>query len=167
MERLGRILTLPANAAEAARGLSLIAKPGFVPQRRAGCQPTVAGAGIFVLRSQMLLGDPALTAYIPSVQKLALPVSRSSLPPAQFARVSADASFASREPLSYIVPPAAGSAVAALPASLANYVVAHSEYSSPLVRSGLISSLVTGDASVTVATPEVDGEVIIAADASR
>jgi sigma-E factor negative regulatory protein RseA len=127
----------------------------------------VAGAGIFVLRSQMLLGDPALAAYIPSVQRLAMPVSLASLPPAQFARVNAVASFASREPLSYIVPPATVSSSAALPASLANYVVAHSEYSSPLVRSGLISSLVTGDAGVSTATPDADGEVIIAADDSR
>ena len=127
----------------------------------------VAGAGIFVLRSQMLLGDPALTAYIPSVQRLAMPVSLASGTPAQFARVNAVARFASREPLSYIVPPAGGSASAALPASLANYVVAHSEYSSPLVRSGLISSLVAGDASVSATLPDAEAEVIIAADDSR
>jgi sigma-E factor negative regulatory protein RseA len=127
----------------------------------------VAGAGIFVLRSQMLLGDPALTAYIPSVQRLAMPVAVASVVPTRFARVTAAASFASHEPLSYIVPPATGGASVALPASLANYIVAHSEYSSPLVRSGLISSLVAGDGSVSAVAPDADGEVIIAADDSR
>ncbi len=127
----------------------------------------VAGAGIFVLRSQMLLGDPELTAYVPSVQRLAMPMSTVSASPAQFSRVAVAPTLASREPLSYIVPPTVGSTSMVQPASLANYVVAHSEYSSPLVRSGLISSLVTGDARVSVATPDTDGEVIIAADGSR
>jgi hypothetical protein len=129
----------------------------------------VAGAGIFVLRSQMLLGEPALTAYIPSVQKLAAPAT---VPPeaARYVRTTSPASFSSREPVSYIVPPSGSMATAAMPAALANYVVAHSEYSSPLARSGLISSLMSGETSVVVpATPvsDAEAEVIIAADDSR
>ena len=130
---------------------------------------SVAGAAIFVLRSQVLLGGPALTTYIPSVQKLAVP--EAAVPPlAPFARVSSPATFAAREPVSYVVPPSGSVSAAALPASLANYVVAHSEYSSPLTRSGLISSLVAGEASVTgPAAPanDTEAEVIIAADGSR
>jgi negative regulator of sigma E activity len=127
----------------------------------------VAGAGIFVLRSEMLLGDPALTAYIPSVQKLAMPMTVASLSSSQLARIAAPATVASPEPQSYVVPPAGAQSTTVLPAALANYVVAHREYSSPLVRSGLISSLVAGDAAVPVAAPEADAEVIIAADDSR
>jgi sigma-E factor negative regulatory protein RseA len=128
----------------------------------------VAGVSIFVLRSQMLLGEPALSAYIPSVQKLAIPTPGPT-PMAPFARNSAPATFASREPVSYIVPPSGAVSGTVLPASLANYVVAHSEYSSPLARSGLISSLVAGDATLSVPAPAsaAEAEVIIAADGSR
>ncbi len=129
----------------------------------------VAGAGIFVLRSQMLLGQPELTAYIPSVQKLAAPAAVRPLA-APYARDTSPATYSSREPVSYIVPPSGGMAATALPAALANYVVAHSEYSSPLARSGLISSLVAGETSMAVPMippSDTEAEVIIAADGSR
>jgi hypothetical protein len=52
------------------------------------------------------------------------------------------ASRTNGEPASYVVPPAGPANSLAVPASLADYVVAHSEVSSPLVRRSLLSALV-------------------------
>lgn len=53
---------------------------------------------------------------------------------------------ASHEPASYVVPPSSGERRLAPPAELASFVVAHSEYSSPLMRRNLLSALVSSDA---------------------
>jgi hypothetical protein len=53
---------------------------------------------------------------------------------------------ASNEPASYVVPPAAPANGLAVPVALADYVLAHSEVSSPLARRSLISALVASDA---------------------
>jgi len=67
----------------------------------------------------------------------------------------------SGEPESYVVPLPSESRGVAAPAQLANYVVAHSEYSAPLSRRSLLSALVAADApagSVVVAPgPAVEG----------
>jgi negative regulator of sigma E activity len=63
------------------------------------------------------------------------------------ARPAAAPVAASREPDSYVVPPASGGSRLAPPVELASYVVAHSEYSSPLMRRNLLSALVSGDAA--------------------
>ncbi|MCZ8131343.1 MAG: sigma-E factor negative regulatory protein [Steroidobacteraceae bacterium] len=53
------------------------------------------------------------------------------------------------EPLSYVTPPAPGGAVRTIPdAQLANYVVAHSEFSSPLGRRSVLTGLMVGQAPV-------------------
>jgi negative regulator of sigma E activity len=57
----------------------------------------------------------------------------------------------SGEPESYVVPMPAGRAPGGPPAQLANYVVAHSEFSAPLSRRSLLSALV---ASETAAAPQ-------------
>ncbi len=77
----------------------------------------------------------------------------------------------SREPASYVVPPAGSGGRLAPPAELANFVVAHSEYSSPLMRRNLLSALVSGDAAELEksATPQDTSRVASssgAADAS-
>ena len=46
---------------------------------------------------------------------------------------------------SYVVPPASGGNNLAVPAVLAEYVVAHSEVSSPLARRSLIAALIASD----------------------
>jgi hypothetical protein len=53
---------------------------------------------------------------------------------------------ASNEPASYVVPPSAPANGMAVPVALADYVLAHSEVSSPLARRSLISALVASDA---------------------
>jgi sigma-E factor negative regulatory protein RseA len=52
---------------------------------------------------------------------------------------------AAREPESYVVPMPASRLPAAPVAQLANYVVAHSEYSTPLTRRSLLSALVAAE----------------------
>ena len=52
----------------------------------------------------------------------------------------------SNEPASYVVPPNAPANGLAVPVALADYVLAHSEVSSPLARRSLISELVASDA---------------------
>jgi sigma-E factor negative regulatory protein RseA len=106
----------------------------------------VAGAAVFVLRNEMLARDQALSAYIPVSQRVAQPAGARSA--SQVATVDQPASdSASVEPQSYVVPPAAVGISQALPVSLANYVVAHSEYSSPLTRRNLISALISSNAA--------------------
>jgi negative regulator of sigma E activity len=69
----------------------------------------------------------------------------------------------SGEPESYVVPMPAGRPAGGPPAQLANYVVAHSEFSAPLSRRSLLSALVASEAAATPAEeapapsgPEVD-----------
>ncbi len=55
----------------------------------------------------------------------------------------------SGEPESYVVPMPAGRTFSGVPAQLANYVVAHSEFSAPLSRRSLLSALVASEAGLT------------------
>ena len=61
----------------------------------------------------------------------------------------------SREPDSYVVPAAVtqGPALVA-PTELANYIVAHSEYSGPLMRRNALSALVGGESTVPQVTAQ-------------
>jgi sigma-E factor negative regulatory protein RseA len=55
----------------------------------------------------------------------------------------------SREPDSYVVPAAVAQGPALVaPTELANYIVAHSEYSGPLMRRNALSALVAGESAV-------------------
>lgn len=73
------------------------------------------------------------------------------------------AAAGSGEPESYVVPLPTDRPGMAAPAQLANYVVAHSEYSTPLSRRSLLSALVAGD-GVAVEPGAVPADVA-AADA--
>jgi hypothetical protein len=110
----------------------------------------VAAAAVFLLRNEIVTRDQALMAYTPNVQRLAAPLA-----PAANTSGSGLSVFGSNEPASYIVPPGAGSTLRSVPAALANYVVAHSEYSSPLARRGLLSSLVSSDSGQFVDAPPI------------
>jgi hypothetical protein len=52
---------------------------------------------------------------------------------------------------SYVTPAARGSANTFLRTQLADYIVAHSAFSTPLVRRNLLSELVTGEDGVSIA----------------
>jgi hypothetical protein len=101
----------------------------------AGLAAGVAGAAIMVLRNGMPLQQETLAAYTPSVARVSVP----------YPAALATGPSLTGEPASYVVPPAGSGNAFAVPASLANYVVAHSEVSSPLVRRSLLSALVGND----------------------
>jgi sigma-E factor negative regulatory protein RseA len=93
----------------------------------------VAGAAIMLLRSGLPQQEEALSAYVPSVQRMAIPA---------VAFVKPQSAGRGDEQASYVVPPASAGNNLAVPAALADYVVLHSEVSSPLARRSLLSALI-------------------------
>lgn len=105
----------------------------------------VAAMAVFVLRNEITARDEALTAFTPTAHRIA--------PPAAVVAATGLQAAGSDEPASYVVPPGAGAGQHPVPAALANYVIAHSEYSSPLARRGLLSAMVSSDSSQVADTP--------------
>ena len=93
----------------------------------------VAGAAIMLLRSGLPQREEALTAFVPSVARLAMPAAVAARP---------QSVTGGDELASYVVPPAGAGNNLAVPAVLAEYVVAHSEVSAPLARRSLLSALI-------------------------
>lgn len=129
----------PAAAARTARG----GLPRwFRPVAGFAVAATVAGMAVFVLQR-----DPALTGEAPVAQvatTAAAPTVPAAAPAASIAPAAALPS--NGEPASYVTPPAGRAGVAPIPpAQLANYVVAHSEYSSPLGRRNVLTGLIAGE----------------------
>jgi negative regulator of sigma E activity len=114
----------------------------------------VAALAVFALRSEMLSSDQSLAEFTPTAQPSALFGMTSN--PASNRLLGQE----SGEPVSYIVPPSGSGSGKAVPAALANYVVAHSEYSSPLARRGLLSALMASDAG-EVSDPDAAPDVVI------
>jgi negative regulator of sigma E activity len=93
---------------------------------------------------------PAAAAPIRTASELVA----SDVPP-RAAAPSATARHGSREPDSYVVPTnATQGPVLVPPTDLANYIVAHSAYSGPLMRPSALSALVAGDSGVPQATAQ-------------
>lgn len=102
---------------------------------------SVAALSILYLRAQAPDAGEA-----PAVAQLAPPAPAPASPLREPLR--GGQSVPGGEPESYVVPAAADQAAALATAELANYVVAHSEFSSPLVRRNMLTTLVTGDTGV-------------------
>jgi sigma-E factor negative regulatory protein RseA len=94
------------------------------------------------------LNTPAQTVA-PTTLAAVVPVQQAVAP------VAATRPRQSREPDSYVVPAAVtqGPALVA-PTELANYIVAHSEYSGPLMRRNALSALVGGESAVPQVTAQ-------------
>ena len=110
----------------------------------------VAAMSIFWLRTQddsqiQLAATPATESIVLEPDTTAAVVARNTAP-AVVARVS------NGEPDRYVTPAARSSASIVPPARLANYVVAHSEYSGPLSRRMALLGLVATDPSEVPAT---------------
>ena len=108
----------------------------------------VASVAILLLRN----GLPAREGTLTAVAAPPPAASAAAIMPARVAAVNlrdvhAGAAGTSREMYSYVVPPAGNDNSLAVPATLADYVVAHSEVSSSLARGNLLSILV-GDEAV-------------------
>ena len=116
-------------------GRAAVRRGHFLRRAALGCAVAagVAGAAIMLLRSGLPQNEDTLTAYVPSVARLAMP-----------AAVLNRTQAVSRgdELASYVVPPAGAGNNLAVPAVLAEYVVAHSEVSAPLARRSLLSALI-------------------------
>lgn len=103
---------------------------------------SVAAVAVLLLRQQALpLADEVVIA--PHAVSAPVVAAVAPSPPA----AAAESAAASREPASYVVPPTSAGRRLAPPVELASFVVAHSEYSSPLLRRNLLSALVSRDAA--------------------
>jgi len=104
----------------------------------------VAAVSILWLRAQAPPGTVVATPPLAAVS--ALRVTTPAVVPAASSRPSGSDS--------YVVPPAARGAAAIVPATeLANYVVAHSMFSSPVARRNLLSSFMTSEPGEAGAIP--------------
>jgi hypothetical protein len=161
-----------ALAAEAPRTPTLV-EPG----RQRWAKPLLAtgiAAGVAALSLVWLQrmpiesggAEPALVASVPAAATDANPVE--TVTPAAGGRDGIDAEVVlapamAGEPDSYVVPALPASQARPLSsAQLANFVVAHSEFSGSLSRRSVLSALVAGDDSVA-ATPAPTGPVPAAA----
>lgn len=104
----------------------------------------VAGAALLLLRNDLPVQEQVVSVAAPTVTRAAAPSA--ALPAfggGVNLRVSnAAAANSSHEMFSYVVPPLSSENSGAVPASLADYVVAHSEVPSSLARGSLLSVLV-------------------------
>ena len=105
----------------------------------------VAGAAIMLLRNGLPVQEQILAVAPPAATRAALPATLAQAPVGggvNLRVVDAGAVKPNHELFSYVVPPLGGDNSLAVPASLADYVVAHSEVSSSLARGNLLSVLV-------------------------
>ncbi|HVN99553.1 MAG TPA: sigma-E factor negative regulatory protein [Steroidobacteraceae bacterium] len=113
----------------------------------------VAGVAIMMLRNGLPVQEVAATAAPAAQASAPMQVAASNLRLVTAAPVAAGAGLAS-----YTVPPLGNDNNLALQGSLADYVVAHSEYSSPLARRNLLSDLVGNEqVQPAPASPKADG----------
>jgi negative regulator of sigma E activity len=128
------------------------------PAAGVGIAATVAAVSILWL--QQAPGPDQMTA---SADVASVPATVPTANPTEATAVAAAVpTRASDEPDSYVTPSPSGSAASVASAELANYVVAHSEFSGPLSRRIVLSGLVANDA--TIDTPPATTE---ANDAGR
>jgi hypothetical protein len=135
----------------------------------AGVAASVAGVAILLLRQDLLSGQGGASSATPVVATRAPAASpglgqsigtgTGSGGAAAMPALAALGPRASGEPASYVVPPAGSATGLAVPASLADYVVAHSEVSSPLVRRSLLSALVATESLEPAVLPAQAGPV--------
>lgn len=126
----------------------------------------VAGTAIMVLRSGLPIPGEALTVYAPTVARAAMPAGSGAAESAAVpshrltgsgqTMMASGAVYRSGEPSIYVVPPAGAGNTLPIPASLADYVVAHSAVSSPLMRRSVLSSLVGNESLQPIDAVERD-----------
>ena len=105
----------------------------------------VAGAALLLLRNDLPVQEQVVSAAAAPVVARAAPPSatQAAFGSGVSLRMSnAAAANSSHEMFSYVVPPLTGENSGAVPASLADYVIAHSEVPSSLARGSLLSVLV-------------------------
>lgn len=108
----------------------------------------VASVAVLVLRQSPVLSPPVqpmatvTIGQAPAASAPATLAAVSTLAPAATQALASRAAERSTEPVTYVTPPVRSGLGEIPAASLAHYVVAHSEVSSPLARSSVLTSLV-------------------------
>jgi negative regulator of sigma E activity len=135
---------LSASAGKAVRRLATRGiKAWWQPAAGAAAAGIVATAAILFLRGESPGGED-ITVVADTAQR------------AQIAR-PADVASVSRTPESYVVPTAVEQQATLVPtADLANYVVAHSEFSAPLLRRNLLSAFVAAESAAPAPSKSKD-----------
>ena len=126
-----------AIAREPARGAKLLRTPRRDELLRASAGLAVAAGvalGAVLLVQQVVSRDPVAAAAV---------VAQAELPPVQ----PVDGNFDDAA-VSYVTPPATDAPAGIPPAELANYLVAHYGYASPLVRRSVGAGLISDNESV-------------------
>jgi sigma-E factor negative regulatory protein RseA len=116
------------------------------PVATAAAVAGVATVSILWMRSQSPEGSVAVAAL-----QGATPVAAQVGPPPPSA-VGASAVVSSAEPDSYVVPKNTARRLVVPSTELANYVVAHSEFSSPVTRRNLLSAFMASESGTTAAS---------------
>jgi len=138
--RAGRGRRMIFNAAMSASLVAAVAGISISMLRYTANGSGAAGAA----HSQLAANDAAPVGHV-------IPAATVGAAPAE--PVTADAATATAavrhggasEPVSYVTPASAGNVNTALRTELADFIVAHSEYSTPLMRRNLLSALVTNE----------------------
>ena len=111
----------------------------------------VAAVAILWMRAEgPKVGAPMQVAQAPAIPAATLQLATpQSVVPQLAALPTGIRLHPSREPDSYVVPAGSSQGPALVaPTELANYIVAHSEYSGPLMRRNALSALMAGDSAV-------------------
>lgn len=102
----------------------------------------VAGAAIMLLRNGLPVQEQVVAAAAPMPARAVAPAVNLAVVGGGLSLRVAGAANPSHELFSYVVPPLGNDNSGAVPAALADYVVAHSEVPSSLARGSLLSVLV-------------------------
>jgi negative regulator of sigma E activity len=120
----------------------------------------VAGLSISLLRSSAVATGPDTLAQASAAALDAPAAARSAAVPATVVPAPAPAPMlaavrhgSTGEPVSYVTPASAANATTALRTELADFIVAHSEYSTSLMRRNLLSALVSNEDGPDFASP--------------
>jgi sigma-E factor negative regulatory protein RseA len=142
----------PAAGLSIAAGVAALSVFWLQARTPEASPPAVAAAE--PARAVEVIAPPLVTGGAPAEIVVA---GSGYLPAAEPAAVGREPAAAAvgREPESYVVPLPTERRGIAPPAQLANYVVAHSEYSGPLSRRNLLSALVAADAAVAAEPGDV------------
>ncbi|HEY1724706.1 MAG TPA: sigma-E factor negative regulatory protein [Steroidobacteraceae bacterium] len=119
----------------------------------------VAGLSISMLRNAALVGDDGVAAPILAASTAAPTlVATPSAASAVLVSTAAAHRPGNGEPLSYVTPASAVNGNNALRTDLADFIVAHSQYSMPLMRRSLLSALVSNEDGAELAAPGAPAE---------
>jgi negative regulator of sigma E activity len=144
------------------------------PLAGAAIAASVAAAAIFFLRVQgapgELVADGSLTTPLGSTQSIVLTPEPSSTPPAAAGQVPSErvalVTPSTSDSGVYSTPaPSSSQTSIAPPASLANYVVAHSEFSGPISRRMALLGILASENGAVSAQPDVADASAEASDA--